>query len=127
MHPVIAVSLGSIAGGLARYYLTGAAGRLLGNAFPVGTLIVNIAGCLLIGIFSTLAETRIPMGPQGKLLLTAGFCGAFTTFSTFMLETDQLLQGSFLMKAGLYVFLSLVFCFAAFRLGVLLAYPYSQP
>ncbi len=123
MNPVIAVSLGSIAGGLARYYLTGVLMRFCGQGFPFGTLLVNVLGCLLIGVFSTFAETKIPLGPQGKLLLTTGFCGAFTTFSTFMLETDQLFQGAFLLKAALYVFASLIFGFAAFRFGVSLVHP----
>lgn len=110
-------------GGLARYYATGALTRIFGSIFPFGTFIVNVTGCLLIGLFSALAEAKIPMGSQGKLLLTTGFCGAFTTFSAFILETDQLLQGTFLLKAFLYIFVSLFFCFAAFRFGVSLVHP----
>ncbi len=114
------VSLGSIAGGLARFYLAGFLLKKFGPSFPLGTLTVNILGCFLIGVFLTLSETQIPLGAEGKLLLMTGFCGAFTTFSTFMMETNDLM-GAAMLKAFLYVSLSLLLGFAAFRGGIFLA------
>lgn len=116
------VSLGSIAGGLARFYLTGFFLKKFGPSFPLGTLTANILGCFLIGIFLTLGEHQIPLGAEGKLLLMTGFCGAFTTFSTFMLETNDLM-GEGMIKAFLYAALSLVLGFAAFRAGIYLVKP----
>jgi fluoride exporter len=88
-------------GTLARYGLQGFVQRLLPTAFPWGTLAVNASGCLLFGIAWSLAEERLVISGQTRLILLVGFMGAFTTFSTYAFETSQLLDDSeWLLAAG---------------------------
>ncbi|MFA4984812.1 MAG: fluoride efflux transporter CrcB [Candidatus Omnitrophota bacterium] len=82
--------IGGAAGASARYLLSGAVYRLAGTGFPYGTLAVNSAGCFILGFLATLAEKKFILGPQARLLLMVGFCGAFTTFSTSSLSLTVL-------------------------------------
>ncbi len=120
MTKFLALAAGSLAGGFARYFLAGFVYRVFGASFPYGTMAVNLIGCFLIGFFAVLAEDKFLLGPTGRLLLMVGFCGAFTTFSTFMLETANLLKDGQTLQAFLNVALSVVAGFMVFRLGVLL-------
>lgn len=113
--------VGTLAGGVARYLLAGTVYRVLGAGFPYGTLAVNLSGCLLIGILDAMAEDRFLLGPQARLLLMAGFCGAFTTFSTLILETDHLLRDGDWARAALNAGGSLLLGLLLFRLGLLAA------
>jgi CrcB protein len=113
----IALAAGSALGGCARYACSLAAARWLPHSLPWGTLLVNLTGCLLIGLLSG------HKGPQAlpRLLLVVGFCGSFTTFSTFALETLQLLEtGNFLRAAGV-VFGSVLVGLACVRAGISLS------
>lgn len=121
MGKVVALAAGTLVGGFARYYLAGFIYRVFGTQFPHGTLAVNLIGCFLIGFFSSLSEEKFLMGPEARLLWMVGFCGAFTTFSTFMLETTNLLKDGENLQALLNVFLSLVLGFLVFKIGVFLA------
>jgi len=118
MTQTIALALGSLAGGFARYYLAGFVYQILGAAFPYGTLVVNLVGCFLIGFLSVLAEEKFLIGPTARILLMVGFCGAFTTFSTFMLETGNLVKVGETLRALLNVVASVAAGFLVFRLGV---------
>jgi len=113
--------VGGISGTCARYVLAGVVYRVLGTSFPFGTLVVNLLGCFIIGVLAVLSEEKFLLNPNTRLLWMAGFCGAFTTFSTFMLETANLLKDGELLKAGLNVTVSVIVGFVVFRLGVLLA------
>lgn len=113
--------VGGIAGTAARYVLAGAVYQVLGSSFPYGTLAVNLIGCFVIGFLAAVAEEKFLLGPEARMLLMAGFCGAFTTFSTFMLETSNLIKDGEIFRAFLNVAASIVIGFAVFRLGVLLA------
>lgn len=117
MSNFIALAVGSVAGGLARYQVTNLTHRFFGYAFPYGTLAVNLAGCFIIGFLSTITEEKFFLGHQGRLILIAGFCGAFTTFSAFMLETDYLLKNADFFKALLNVLISVLAGFVFFRSG----------
>lgn len=119
MTKILALIAGSVAGGLARYGLSGITHKFLGLTFPYGTLAVNLIGCYLIGVFMAYGEGRWPAASAERALLMAGFCGAFTTFSAFMLETDALIRGGQAFKAVLYVSASLILGFVCFRLGAL--------
>lgn len=114
------LAAGSLAGGFARFYLAAAVSRTFGARLPFGTLAVNVLGCLAIGLLAALPEDKMPLGPQGRMLLMTGFCGAFTTFSTFMLETGALLDLGGFGRAASNVLLSLIAGYAAYRLGVFL-------
>ena len=120
MAKILSLVLGSVAGGLARYYLAGHAHRVFGAAFPYGTFAVNLTGCFLIGFLSAISEGKFGMSPNMKLLLMVGFCGAFTTFSTLMLETGNLMKDGEALRAFLNVFLSFVVGFVLFKAGVAL-------
>ena len=113
--------LGGIAGTLLRYVVSGIVYEAAGPNFPYGTLAVNGTGCFIVGFLACLSEEKFILGPELRILLMAGFCGAFTTFSTFMLETANLMKGGETLKALGNVVVSLVVGFALFRLGVLLA------
>ncbi len=117
----IQLAVGGVAGTFARYLLAGAVYTVFGTGFPYGTLAVNLTGCFLIGFLAALAEEKFLLGPSARLLLMVGFCGAFTTFSTFMLETANLMKGGETGRAFLNVFASVVAGFLVFRLGVLMA------
>ena len=100
---ILLVGLGSCAGGILRY-LVSLALPPRGSGFPTATFIVNIAGCLLIGLFSKYSETPSAL----CLLLTTGLCGGFTTFSTFSNEAVTMLQGGNIQMFLLYVIGSVI-------------------
>ena len=113
--------LGGVAGTVARYTISGAAYKMLGTDFPYGTLVVNLTGCFLIGFLDTLAEEKFLLPPNARILLMVGFCGAYTTFSTLMLETSNLMKTGEPGKAFANVLASVVVGFLVFRAGVFLA------
>ncbi|MDE1975745.1 MAG: fluoride efflux transporter CrcB [Elusimicrobia bacterium] len=92
MENALALVVGSVAGGFARWSFSGRVGRMMGGGFPWGTFVVNLSACFLIGLFDSLAEVRFALSPAARILLMTGFCGAYSTFSTFILETAKLLQ-----------------------------------
>lgn len=105
-----AVAAGSALGALARFLCSLALTGLLGPAFPWGTLAVNGLGSFLIGLYATVSEPggRLPGGPARRHFVIAGFCGGFTTFSIFSLETLLLISAQAIGMAGAYVAASLV-------------------
>ena len=89
----IAISVGAIAGALSRYYLTLWFVQRFGTAFPYSTFFINLTGCLAMGFFITIALERITtIPPEIRLMVTTGFLGAYTTFSTYGLESVTLLS-----------------------------------
>ena len=115
------VGAGSFFGGGLRYVVS----RLLHESplqpFPLGTFAANVAGCLLFGLFSGLAARGGILSPTARLVLTTGFCGGFTTFSTFMNENGTLLKGDHLVMMTVYMVASLVIGLAAVFAGGQLA------
>ena len=86
-----ALTIGSAAGGWARYLLASRLYAFTGTAFPWGTFAVNLSSCLLIGLFDSWTGARAVLSPEARLLLMTGFCGAYSTFSTLLLETSNLM------------------------------------
>jgi CrcB protein len=84
---VLVISLGAILGANARYFLSRYAVKLLGPTFPYGTLIINIVGSLIVGFFMIWTSERVLADPRWRLLVVIGFCGSFTTFSSYAFET----------------------------------------
>jgi len=103
---------------VARYGLALAVNRACGAQFPFGTLAVNLSGCFLVGIFASLAEEKFLLGTNARMLLMIGFCGAFTTFSTFILETSYLIRDGETFRAFMNVMVSVAAGFILFRIGM---------
>jgi CrcB protein len=112
--------LGGAIGTVARYVLAGAVYQWFGTGFPYGTLVVNLVGCFLVGFLAALAEEKFLLGPNARILLMIGFCGAFTTFSTFILETANLIKDGEAWRAFFNVVGSVVIGFLVFRIGLFL-------
>jgi len=81
------ISLGAIVGANARYLISRFAAKSLGPVFPYGTLFINVSGSLIVGFFVIWASERVLIDPRWRLLVVVGFCGAFTTFSSYAFET----------------------------------------
>ena len=117
------IALGSAIGGAARYWCTGFAARILGETFPWGTLCVNVVGSFIIGFFATLT------GPDGRVFASTttrqfamvGLLGGYTTFSSFSLQTLNLVQDSEWLQAGGNIVGSVVLCLLGVWLGHILA------
>ena len=116
------VALGGALGTVARY-LAGLAALPLSQSMPWGTVGINIIGSFIIGFFGTLtlAEGRFPVTENVRLFVMVGFCGGFTTFSAFSLQTLDLLRGGALGRAVANVVVSVVFCLLAVTAGHFLA------
>ena len=122
MKEVLIVSIGSFFGGGMRYWISKLVQSCTVIAFPFGTMAVNVAGCLIIGFLSGLNWREGGwMSPSAKLLLTTGFCGGFTTFSTFMNEGAGLMKEENYLYMMLYLFGSLALGLVAVLAGHYLA------
>jgi CrcB protein len=123
------VMLGGTFGVAARMWMSSALSALFGEGFPIGTLTVNVLGCFIIGLFSGMT------GPAGSWVLslktreavTVGILGGFTTFSSFSIQTINLLSGRQYAYAMLNVFLSVALCLVACWLGLKLALVFCSP
>jgi CrcB protein len=91
MEKFLFISAGAILGANARYWLGDWAAQKWGSSFPIGTMIINLTGSLLLGFFITLATERFMLDPRWRLLVAVGFLGAYTTFSTFTYESFNLI------------------------------------
>ena len=101
MKELVFLAIAGALGALSRYGLSCAAVRVLGSDFPYGTLIVNVIGCLLLGLLMHIGLTTDIIPQSLRLVLSVGFLGAFTTFSTFSYETTRYIQdGAWLTVAG---------------------------
>ena len=116
---LLVVAVGGAIGACTRYLVsTWAAGRF-GADFPMGTLIVNIAGCFIIGVFMTLTTERLIVSPYWRLVFAVGFLGGLTTFSSFGYETLRLIEEADLVQALWNVVLNLVVGLGATWLGII--------
>ena len=107
------ISLGAVIGACARYFHSGYIARIFSPLFPCGTLIINVTGSLVLGFFLILTSERMLVDPRWRLLLAVGFCGSYTTFSSYAFETFAYMeQGQWFLMA-LNVLTSNVLCVLA--------------
>jgi len=116
---VIAIAAGGALGALLRFWVSSGILALVGRGFPYGTLSVNALGCLAMGFLYVLLLERMSVGPEVRAALLIGLLGAFTTFSTFSIETLTLIEQADYLKAVLNVVLSVMICVPAAWLGLL--------
>jgi len=117
---ILYIALGGVAGTLSRYGLEGWIQGRSASGFPLGTLTVNLAGSLLLGFILRLATGATVITPDVRAGLTIGFCGAFTTMSTFSYESVALLNDGDYLRAALYMGATIVGCIVAVLLGTAL-------
>jgi CrcB protein len=115
------VGIGGAAGSVCRYLLSVAVQQRATSSFPVGTLLINITGSLILGFLLRYATGSSAMSPETRALLTTGFCGGYTTFSTFSYESVALIEDGDWRRATAYIALSVVLSVAACLGGVALA------
>jgi CrcB protein len=113
------IALGSGLGGLARYGCSEAAAHVVGEAFPLGTFLVNVVGSFVIGAFNALTgpDGRIYANSATRQFVMTGLCGGYTTFSSFSLQTLDLLRGNEWILAGGNIGLTMLCCLAAVWAG----------
>lgn len=125
MEKILAVALGGASGSLGRYLIALSAEKLHIHAFPAGTFIANLMGCLLIGIFWNYFD-RVHISNEFRLFVFTGFLGGFTTFSTFARETVQLFKGGEAVQGMVYLLLSNLCGLTMVGLGFYLAHRYLR-
>ena len=124
MNPALAATLwvatGGALGSVARYWMGIIVARMAGDAFPWGTLLINIIGSFVIGYFGmlTLPDGPRPVSPDIRLFVLVGLCGGFTTFSSFSLQTVELLRDGEIGRALAYIAASVLLCLLATVLGI---------
>jgi fluoride exporter len=119
VHPYVLIALGSALGGVARYWCSSFIAARAGETFPWGTLVVNVVGSFAIGTVAALAEPegRLYVSPQIRVFLMIGVFGGFTTFSSFSLQTLNLLREGEWVAAGGNVLVSVVACLVSVWAG----------
>lgn len=119
MNQLLAIAAGGATGALLRFWMSGWVYTMLGRGFPYGTLVVNVVGSLLMGVFFVLLIERLSLGPEWRAAILIGLLGGFTTFSAFSLETLNLIEAGAHGKALANVALSVVLCIVAAWVGVI--------
>jgi CrcB protein len=117
---ILLVGVGGFVGSVARYLVAILFSSQVPSVFPFATLTVNIVGCFLIGILFALSDRGNVLSPEWRILLTTGFCGGFTTFSTFSYESLRLMQDGEYLYLAAYVFVSVFVGLAATYIGITL-------
>lgn len=117
---ILIAGLGGFIGTVLRFLISRYFQLSYASSFPWGTLLINLAGCFLVGIFFGISEKGNFMSSEWRLFLTVGFCGGFTSFSTFSNESFMLLQNYEILRFVLYTGLSLIFGLSFVFLGRLI-------
>lgn len=128
MQNYLWIALGSALGGSSRYWLSGVVARSFGETFPWGTLIVNVTGALVVGAFAALTgpDGRWLLGSTARQFVIIGVCGGYTTFSSFSLQTLNLIRDGEWMYAGWNIVLSVVLCLLAVWVGFAAASAFNE-
>jgi CrcB protein len=121
VNDIFVISIGAIIGANARWIISRYAAKVLGPVFPYGTLLINVSGSFIVGFFMIWATERVLLDPRWRLLIVVGFCGAFTTFSSFAFETMAYFeQGQWALMSANFLSNN-VLCLGAALAGMALA------
>jgi fluoride exporter len=115
------IALGAIAGATARYALSGYIARSISSSFPYGTLVINVTGSLVLGFFLVLAGERMLLDPRWRMLVAIGFCGSYTTFSSYAFETFAAMESGQWTLMALNIAGNNALCLSAVVLGAAMA------
>ena len=121
MTRITLIAAGGATGSVLRYWLANGVHKFMNGDFPYGTLVVNILGSLIIGSLYVLLYERLDVSPEWRALLIIGLLGGFTTFSSFSIETMNLIEAGEQLKAGFNVLLSVSLCISACWFGMVMA------
>ncbi|MBF0357405.1 MAG: fluoride efflux transporter CrcB [Magnetococcales bacterium] len=121
MKTILYVAAGGSIGAVLRYLVSGWVHQLMGHGFPWGTLVVNVVGSLLMGLGYFLLTERFMVSPELRMAILVGCLGAVTTFSTFSIETMNLIESGTNLLALLNILVSVVLCLSSVWLGMWLA------
>lgn len=115
------IALGAVVGACARYLVSMLVARHSPSVFPYGTLLINISGSLVLGFFLVFSTERVLLDPRWRMLVAIGFCGSYTTFSSYAFESFALMEQGQWLAMGVNVLASNVLCLAAILAGAALA------
>ena len=115
------IALGAVVGAGSRYFLSTIVARDFASAFPYGTLLINITGSLILGFFLVFSTERVLFDPRWRLLVAVGFCGSYTTFSSYAFESFALMEQGQWLLTGINIVASNALCLVAVLAGAALA------
>lgn len=119
--PYLWIALGAVVGASTRYFVGGYVARFVPATFPYGTLLINLTGSFILGFFLIWIGERVLVDPHWRLLVAVGFCGSYTTFSSYAFETFALGESGQWLLAGANILFNNLFCLAAVLAGAALA------
>ena len=121
MQTILWISIGAIVGANLRYFVGQSVAKLLSSSLPYGTLIINITGRFILGFFLVWTGERVRADPRWRMLIAIGFCGGYTTFSSFAYETFALFEQGRFAASALNVMVTNILCLLAVMAGAAIA------
>jgi CrcB protein len=121
LQTILLISAGAITGASLRYFLAQYVARLIPSTFPYGTLVINFTACVVLGFFLVWTSERVIADPRWRIVVAIGFCGSYSTYSSFAFETFALIEKGQWLAAGINVAATNVLCFAAVAVGAAIA------
>jgi CrcB protein len=121
LQTILWISIGAIVGANLRYFVGQSVAKLLSSTLPYGTLVINITGSFILGFFLVWTGERVLADPRWRLLIAIGFCGGYTTFSSFAYETFALFEQGRFAASALNVIVTNVMCLIGVALGAAIA------
>jgi fluoride exporter len=115
------IALGAVVGASARYFLSSFVARSFSTTFPYGTLLINLTGSFVLGFFLIYSTERVLLDPRWRLLVAVGFCGSYTTFSSYAFESFALMEQGQWLLMGMNILSSNALCLAGVLAGAALA------
>ena len=121
MQTIFFISLGAIVGANLRYFVGQSVAKLIPSSLPYGTLLINATGSLILGFFVVWTTERVLADPRWRLVIAVGFCGGYTTFSSYAYETFALFENGFWLTSAMNIIANNALCLTCTGLGAMLA------